>query len=174
MNNDLSPLAGNSSGYVPANGPLPAKVPVTALVDLNEVVQYELITRRQQIQALQAIIRFDALPHINNTRPVAAHMFHHIFNSIIQHPPAGTKLFIYIKCEKDRNEVMDLTLADGFQQYEISVFTNINANESWQQQQQAARANIKQGIESSKGSFESFAIEKTGCLYKLVLPGKFI
>jgi hypothetical protein len=174
MKNDLSPLAGNSSGYGPANMPLPADVPVAALVDLNEVVQYELIARRQQVQALQAIIRFDALPHITGTRPVAAQVFHHIFNSIIQHPPAGTKLFIYIKCEKERSEVMDLSLPEGWQPYEISVFTNINANESWQQQQQAARANIKQGIESSKGTFENFAIDKTGCLYKLVLPGKFI
>lgn len=174
MNYTLSPLAGHSSGYVPAGVPLPADVPPAALVDLNEVMQYELVARREKVQALQAIIRFDALPHISCTRPLIAEVFHHLLNSITEHPPAGTKLFIYIRCEKEMSEIMDLTLPEGFQRYEISVFTNINANESWQQQQQAALTDIKQKIESINGTFESFAIDKTGCLYKLVLPAKFL
>ena len=174
MNNILSPLAGNSPGYVPANVPLPADVPAVTLVDLNEVVTAELTAYRETVQALQAIIRFDPLPHTNCTQPLTAQVFHHILHSIIQHPPEGTKLFIYIKCEKERSEIMDLSLTNGFQRYEISVFTNINANESWQQQQQATTTDIRQSIESSNGTFESFAIDKTGCLYKLVLPAKFL
>ena len=174
MNYTLSPLAGHSSGYVPAGVPLPADVHPAALVDLNEVMQYELAARREKIQALQAIIRFDALPQINCSRPLVAQVFHHLLNSIIEHPPAGTKLFIYIRCEKETNEIMDLNLTEGFHRYEISVFTNINANASWQQQQQAILTHIRQSIESIQGAFESFAIDKTGCLYKLVLPAKFL
>ena len=173
MNNALSSLSGGSPGYLPDNVPPAAEVSGTGLTDINEVVQYELISRQQQVQALQAIIRFDALPLVNTTRPVIAQMFHFIFDSIFQHPPSGTKLFVYIKCEKERTEVMDLSLPEGFQPYEISVFTNIIANENWQQQQQAAITGIRQGAESIKGTFENFAIDKTGCLYKLVLPGKF-
>jgi hypothetical protein len=174
MNDALSSLAGDSPGYVPANVPPAAGSSVTELTDLNEVIQYELIARRQQIQALQAIIRFDTLPIVNTLRPVMAQMFHLLFDSILQYPPSGTKLLIYIKCEKERSEIMDLSLPEGFQPFEISVFTNINANENWQQQQQAAISGIKQSAESIKGTFESFAIDKTGCLYKLVLPGKLI
>lgn len=174
MNYTLSPLAGHSAGYVPAQVPLPGDVTPATLVNLNEVIQYELVARREKIQALQAIIRFDALPHINSTRPLATQVFHHILNSIIQHPPEGTKLFIYIRCEKEMSEIMDLSLPEGFQQHEISVFTNINANESWQQQQQAVLTDIRQSIESIQGTFESYAIDKTGCLYKLVLPAKFL
>jgi hypothetical protein len=174
MNKVLSSLSGDSAGYLPGNVPPAADVSGNVLTNINEVVQYELIARLQQIQALQAIIRFDALPLVNTSRPVVAQIFHFIFDSIFQHPPAGTKLFIYIKCEKERTEVMDLSLPVGFQPYEISVFTNIIANENWQQQQQAAITGIKQGIESIKGTFENFAIDKTGRLYKLVLPGKLI
>jgi signal transduction histidine kinase len=174
MNYTLSPLAGHSSGYVPAGAPLPADVPPAILVDLNEVMQYELAVRREKIQALQAIIRFDALPQINGSRLLIAQVFHHILNSIIEHPPAGTKLFIYIRCEKEASEIIDLALAEGFQRYEMCVFTNINANESWQQQHQAILTDIRQSIESIQGTFESFAINKTGCLYKMMLPAKFL
>ncbi len=170
MNNVLSSLAGEGAPYTPAH----AQPTSEQLVNLDEVLRNELAARQQQVNALQAIIRFDALPHVQSSQPNMARMLNHIFSSILAYPPAGTKLFIYIKCEKERTEVMDLSLAEGFQRYDVSVFTNIVANESWQHQQQPHVAELKQLVESAKGTFSFFAIEKTGCLYQLVLPGKFI
>ena len=157
MNNALSSLTGDSAKYSPAS----VQPFLNQLTNFNDVVQYELITRQQQIHALQAIIRFDALPHVKGDKAVMANIIHYIFNSILSNPPAGTKLLIYIKCEKERTEVMDLSVTDDFQNFDISVFTNIIANESWQLQQQPQMAALKQMVESVHGTFNSFAIEKT-------------
>jgi len=174
MNNALSSLAGDQANLRPVNAQPAPDTPGVTLVNLNEVVQYHLLSRRQQIEALQAIIRLDVLPHISTGGQELSRMMSHIFNSILDHPPAGTKLFIYIKCEKEATEVMDLSLPEGFQQHLISVFTNIVADDAWQQLQQPVLDEMQRLAQSANGTFISFNIVKTGCLYQLVLPGKLI
>ncbi len=172
MNNTLSSLAGEGANYFPASGQPPIGPADTPLVQMNEVVQHHLLSRRPQIEAMQVIIRYDALPQVAGSRQDVAALLSHVFNSILDNPPAGTKLFIYIRCEIDKSEIMDLTLPDGFQQYQISVYTNIVADESWQLQQQPVLAEMKALAERLKGTFDHYSIVKTGCLYQLVLPGK--
>ena len=174
MSNALSSLAGEDANYFPANAqsaPVPAD---TTLVNMNEVVQHHLLIRRTQLDALQAIIRFDAMPHIGGSREELSALVSHIFNSILESPPAGTKLFIYIRCEKDKSEVMDLTLPEGFQRYNISVYTNIVADEAWQLMQQPILADMQTRTARLNGTFDHYSITKTGCLYQLVLPGKLL
>ena len=65
MNNTPITLTGEDANYFPANGQ-PALGPAdTALVNMNEVVQHHLLSRRTQLEALQVIIRFDALRDSN-------------------------------------------------------------------------------------------------------------
>ncbi|MGV3657964.1 MAG: hypothetical protein ACO1NX_08415 [Chitinophagaceae bacterium] len=172
MNNTLSTLAGENANRFPASGQ-PATGPAdTPLVDMNEVVQYHLLSRRSLVEAMKVIIRYDALPQIAGSRQDVAALLSHVFNSILDNPPAGTKLFIYIRCEIDKSEIMDLSLPDGFQQYHVSVYTNIVADESWQLQQQPVLDEMKVLTQRLKGSFDHYSITKTGCLYQLMLPGK--
>ena len=174
MNNTLLALAGEDANYLPASGqpvPGPDDAP---LVNLNEVVQYHLLSRRQQVEALQAIIRFDTLPHVAAFRQDLSMLVSHLFNSILDNPPVGNKLFIYIRCEKEKSEVMDLTLPEGFQRYEISVYTSILADERWQQQQQPVLTDMQTLAARTGGAFTHYSIAKTGCLYHLVLPGKLL
>ena len=174
MNNALSSLPGDNANYFPGNAqPHPGDA-ACALVSMNEVVQYHLISRRQQIEAMQAIIRFDALPHVTAGREVISKMISLIFNSILDYPPAGTKLLIYIKCEPEKSEVMDLSLPEGFQQFVISVYTNIITDEAWQQEQQQPLAELQALVEGAAGSCSHYHIAKTGCLYNLLLPGKLL
>lgn len=174
MNNALSSLPGDNANYFPGNAqPHPGDA-ACALVNMNEVVQYHLISRRQQIEALQAIIRFDALPQVSASREAISKMVNLIFNSILDFPPAGTKLLIYIKCEPENPEIMDLSLPEGFQQYAISVYTNIITDEAWQQAQQQPLTEMQTLAEGAAGTFSSYNIAKTGCLYSLLLPGKLL
>ena len=174
MNNTPISLAGEDANYFPANGQ-PALGPADAtLVNMNEVVQHHLLSRRTQLEAMQVIIRFDALPHISGSREDASALLSHVFNSILESPPVGIKLFIYIRCEKDKSEVMDLSLPEGFQQYNISVYTNIVADETWQLVQQPVLADMQHRATRLNGSFAHYSITKTGCLYQLVLPGKLL
>ena len=169
MNDALFSLAGGPSGKVPAGNPLSADA---ALVNLGEVMQYELLVRQPLMQQLQAIVRFDALPQVAGTQPQMARLFQLMLDSIVHHPPAGTKLLLYLKCERVATDILDLSLPEGFQQFGLSVFTNIIANEAWQLQQQAALAEMENLVLQAKGSFSFSAIVKTGCLYQVQLPGK--
>lgn len=167
-------LTGEDANYTPVNG-LPAQGPAdTALVNMNEVVQHHLLSRRTQLEAMQVIIRFDALPHVSGSREDVSALFSHVFNSILESPPTGTKLFIYIRCEKEKSEVMDLTLPEGFQQHCILVYTNIVADKTWQLAQQPVLADMQYRTARLNGSFEHYSITKTGCLFQWVLPGKLL
>ena len=174
MTNTPKTLTGEEANFFPVNGQ-PAPGPVdTTLVNMNEVVQHHLLSRRTQLEAMQVIIRFDALPHISGSREDVSALLSHVFNSILESPPGGTKLFIYIRCEKDKSEVMDLSLPEGFQQYCILVYTNIVADEAWQLVQQPVLTDMQQRTTCLNGSFTHYSITKTGCLYQLVLPGKLL
>jgi len=174
MSNTPLSLTGEGAHFFSANGqPATAPADVT-LVNLNEVVQHHLLSRRTQLEALQVIIRFDALPHISGSREDASALLSHIFNSILESPPDGTKLFIYIRCEKEKSEIMDLTLPEGFQRFDIAVYTNIVADATWQLVQQPVLTDMQQRAARLQGNFEHYSITKTGCLYHLLLPGKLL
>ncbi len=171
MNNSLSPLAGNGNYSAGNVQPVPAGAAVE-LVNLNEIVQNNLIARRHKIEDLQAIIRYDVLPLVNGDALRFSKMFTLILNSILDHPPAGTKLFIYIKCEKDKSEILDLSLPEDFQHFAVSVYTNITTDASWQQLQQQHVEDINSMVQAVNGSFSHHSIVNTGCLYQMKLPGK--
>lgn len=174
MTNTPITLTGEEANYFPVNGQLASGPADAALVNMSEVVQHHLLSRRTQLEAMQVIIRFDALPHISGNREDVSALLSHIFNSILESPPAGTKLFIYIRCEKDKSEVMDLSLPEGFQQYCILVYTNIVADEAWQLAQLPVLTDMQQRATRLNGTFAYYSITKTGCLYQLVLPGKLL
>jgi hypothetical protein len=172
MDNLLSSLTGNNKEYSAGNiQPEPNGAPEKE-VNLNEVVHNNLVARRQKIEDLQAIIRYDALPVIKGDALMVSKTFSMILNSILDHPPAGTKLFIYIKCEKEKSEIMDLSLGKDFQYFALSIFTNITTDAHWHQAQQQHVEDIKTAIHQLFGSFNCHAITNTGCLYHMVLPGK--
>lgn len=169
MKDALSSLAGDNSIYRPASA---QPAPAPPLADMNEAVQQYLHSRQGQAGAAQAIIRLDALPLLLGHRQDVYQLVCHLFNSILAHPPAGTRLLLYVKCEIEKSEIMDLSLPAGLQPFVISVYTNIVADEAWQQQQQPALARLHTLAAHLQGSFTSYRIANTGCLYRLVLPGK--
>lgn len=171
MNDAFLSRAGGTFGNKPAGDSLSAD---ETLVNLNDMLQYELQVQQPRIQQLQAIVRFDTLPQVTGAQPSMARLFQLMLDSIIQYPPAGTKLLVYLKCERDTSEIMDLSLPVGYQQFGISVFTNIIAHQDWQLQQQAAITEMESLVQSAKGKFTFSPIIKTGCLYHLQLPGKSV
>jgi light-regulated signal transduction histidine kinase (bacteriophytochrome) len=171
MDNSMASSTGNNVGY--SGAPATHVLPVTeenGLVNLNHVIQQLLQALAKEVKALQAIIRFDLLPFVKGNGTELYEVFENLFTSIINHPPAGNKLFIYIRCEKARSETMDLRLPEGFCLYTICVYTNIKVDEAWLHQHQQVRA--RKLIQQMMGNLITHPITNTGCLYELELPGK--
>src|SRR3712207_4744267 len=105
MDNILSSPTGNNKEQAVVNV---TSLPVDniAFIDLNGVVQNNLAERKDKIKETQAIIRYDVLPQVRGDASGIIRMFQFIFNSILEYPPAGTKLFIYIRCERHATDVM--------------------------------------------------------------------
>lgn len=172
MDNSMASFTGNNVGY--SGAPAPHVLPLTdesSLVNLNLVVQ-NLLQAMQQVKELQAIIRFDLLPQVIGNDTELHEVFENLFTSIINHPPAGNKLFIYIRCEKAKSETMDLRLPEGFCLYTIGIYTNIKADERWLQLHQQQQERSKGIIQQMMGTLITHPITNTGCLYELELPGK--
>ncbi|HVG42104.1 MAG TPA: hypothetical protein VM888_10885 [Chitinophagaceae bacterium] len=142
------------------------------IVDLNEVVKDCLSAVENELQRINAIVRYDALPLISGNKKKLLALFSNLFHSIIKHPPKATKLFIYVRSQRSSSDIMDLSLPDGYQNFTISVHTNILCNEAWQKVYEKALLENSSLLHSIGGFFTFNSIVNTGCLYTLQLPGK--
>lgn len=170
MNNVLSPMAGSvSSSPAGAQSSSPEPLP-PGLADLNEIIHNNLVAARQKVDELRAIVRSDALPLVKGDASRLSRLFGGMINSILDHPPTGTKLFIYIRCEKDRGNVP--ANEEGLQPYSICIFTNIKTGADWMQLHAPRIQEAAAYMNTISGSLACHAINCTGCLYTVTLPGK--
>jgi hypothetical protein len=144
------------------------------MVDLNEVTKECVGAFEKELQALKAILRYDVLPYIKGSKEKMRVVFSNLLSSIIQHPPALTKLLVYLRCQKGVSETIDLTLPEGFTDYTISVYTNIFADSQWRQKNEHLINECAAALKSVGGQLECHTIVNTGCLYAMQIPGKQI
>lgn len=147
---------------------LPAADETVALDDiLKQVFKEEKIG----LQHLQAIVRCDALPQVAGSASQLTSLIRCIIKMILNHPPDGTKLFLYVKCSKARVEDEQVK-ALGFSTYEINFHTNIRGDEHWQRQYAGELAACHDICQGFAGSLVVHPITNTGCLFTVTLPGK--
>lgn len=151
--------------------PLPAAQEKTT-ANLNDVMQQVMHAMHTTSRQSKPIIRFEPLPEVPGSPQKFANLFQLLFQSIVSNGSAISKPFIYVKCEQQQSEEMDLRLPVNGLQHLISVYTNIAANELWLEQHCAAIENMKMILNELQGSLNCSAIENTGCLYLVTLPGK--
>lgn len=142
-------------------------------VNLNEVVRDIIEKMKHGTVQSRAIIRYDELPVVTGSPEKLSELFGILFHSIIAQGIA-TKPFIYIKCARQQDEVMDLSIPANSGMYSLAVYTNIVANHIWLEQHKADIEIMKEILKNQHGNLHCSTIESTGCLYLITLPGKLL
>ena len=174
MNSHIFATSGN-----PANGQQvnltsepTARVPISG-VDLNSVINQVFEKKKHVLQEQMAIVRCDVLPSVKGDTEKLYRLIDHLLNMIVNHPPAGTQLFIYVKCEPSRSEIIDLGISDDVKLFDISFHTNIHNGQDWYCLYNPVLQECALICKQHNGSFEANPISKSGCIFTLTIPGKF-
>lgn len=143
-----------------------------ALLSLNEVLQESLKKAQAQVDRAQLIVRCESLPWVLAERSEMIRLFDDLISMILNQPPNTTRLFLYVDCEEDNNEIIDLTVKSGFKNYLIKFHTNITTHEHWKLVNNQTLSNCKQILSRLGGNLVVHDVSSTGCLFSLTLPGK--
>ena len=142
------------------------------LTDLNRLVQQVFEEHQPRVSQLQTIVRCDTLPLVQGGVQCLLPLFRNAVGLALAHPPRNSKLFIYIKCERKATDVIDLSMPDGFIQYEIRFYTNSNNSPDREKVNIDTLALCEQLSSECQGVLEFPAVRNAGYLFTLNLPGK--
>lgn len=143
-------------------------------VNLNQIFQSVMKKHIPEEKRTLSIVRSDKLPFVCGKEEHLTRMFDALIVMIISHPPAASKLFLYIKCEiqtKDP-EIIDLRLVQDYQMYTLYFHTNITTDAQWKLIHKDKLSECAVLAERNKGCFSFYSIANTGCIFSLSLPGK--
>jgi len=142
------------------------------LLSLNEVLQESLKKAQLQVDKAQLIIRCETLPQIEAGYDDLVNFFENLLSTILNQPPNTTRLFLYIDCEEDNSDVIDMTIKEGFKRFIIKFHTNITTHEHWKLVNRETLINCGQILSRHNGNLAVNDIGSTGCLFSVLLPGK--
>ncbi len=165
IKNDTDP--NNSNQYLQTD-----KFGIDGWVDLNKLTQRIFELNKARLDKLQAIIRCDNLPSVEGDETHWFDLFQNLIVIIIEHPPQGSKLFIYIKCGKVKDDVTDLTVTNNVQRFEICFYTNNSDNEPDSETNIAQLKRCADICIENKSSLVYHELKNAGCLFTLNLWGK--
>lgn len=138
-------------------------------VNLNETMQQSL-QHYQKGRNSNIVIRCESLPVIEGDGRNMAKAFDDIIRIIVNHPPAGSKLFLHIDCEEERIENDDPELAKKV--FTIHFHTNCQADGSWKIAHGKTIENCSTLLAQYGASFTMNNIKASGCLFSISLLGK--
>jgi hypothetical protein len=142
------------------------------LVDLNRLVQQVFEEHQQHVAQMQTIVRCDALPLVQGKVQPLLVLFRSLVGLILDNPPAKSKLFIYVKCERIDTDIIDMTLPEGFGPFLVSFYTNCNRSPEWEKENNNTLVLCQQLGAEVKGTLTFPSAQSAGCLFALNLPGK--
>jgi len=141
------------------------------LLSLNDILKESLKKAQAQAENVQLIVRCELLPLIKAGQEDMTRLFDYLLSTILNHA-GNSRLFLHVDCDKDSDELMDLTLEKGFQRYTIKFYTNITTHDNWKLINNQALINCGQILSRHNGFFFVNDIRSTGCLFSISLPGK--
>jgi hypothetical protein len=142
------------------------------LINLNQVFQTSLELYKETINKSAPVIRCDTLPFVYGDSVQMLKLFNLLFKMVLLNLPATTNLFIYIKCELEKEDVIDMTMKNGINKFNISLFSNTIHIKEWLNNFQQELAELKKICFNFSGSFKEHSSSQTGCLFTICLPGK--
>jgi len=145
---------------------------ISGLLSLNEVVQASLRKAQAQVDKVKPIVRCETLPLIVAHYDEMVKLFDELLGMILNHPPEGTRLFLYIYCEEDTSDIIDMTLEAGLSRYCIKFHTNVATHQNWKLVNSQGLTNCGQILSKHNGNLAVNDISSAGCLFSVLLPGK--
>ena len=142
------------------------------LLSLNDALQESLKKGQAQVDKAQLIVRCEVLPRIKAGHDEMVKLFDDLLGMILKHSPNTSRLFLYIDCEEDNNDVIDMTLEEGLKRYVIKFYTNITTHSNWKLVNSEVLINCRQTLSRHNGNLAANDISGTGCLFSVLLPGK--
>jgi hypothetical protein len=142
------------------------------LFSLNEILQESLKKAQAQVDKAQLIVRCESLPVVQADHSEIVKLFDDLIAMILNQPPNTTRLFLYIDCDEDNNDIIDMTLHPGFKKHLIKFHTNITTHEHWKILNNDTLINCKQILSRHNGNLMVHDVSSTGCLFAVSLPGK--
>jgi light-regulated signal transduction histidine kinase (bacteriophytochrome) len=139
-------------------------------LDLNKLVSEALQQLQASIQRSNVIVRCEQLPVTEGNEAALLRLFHDLIQLIIQHPPVGSKLFLYIDCATSQGDDLIQTTDNRF--YTIKFHTNIATSDEWRVSHQDVLSKCQQVLTEHHGEFAFRTTNSSGCLFSITLPGK--
>ena len=142
------------------------------LLALNDILKQSLKKAQAQVDRVQLIVRCEILPLVKAGHEELSKLFDDLLGTILNHPPNGSRLFLYIDCEEDNTDTIDMTLKEEFKRYSIKFHTNITTHDNWKLINSQALINCRHTLSRHNGSLLVNDSSSTGCLFSVSLPGK--
>lgn len=143
------------------------------LLALNNVLQESLKKAQGQVDKAQLIVRCENLPSIKADQTDMIKLFDHLLNMILNPSLKSSKQFLYVDCEEDASDAIDMTRLEGFKRYTVKFYTNVSTHNNWKLLNGQALINCRQILSKYNGNLVVNEISSSGCLFSVSLPGKF-
>lgn len=161
------------SKYSPGELNTLRSIPVPNFLSLNEVFR-ESLRKAQETRNLQVVVRCEPLPQVQVNAGELMPVIDDLLRMILSYPPTASKLFLYVDCEEDAADIIDMHVPEGLKRYNIKFFTNISTGAEWELANGQTLANCRQVLSRCQGSLAVNDVSSTGCLFSIVLPGKIV
>jgi hypothetical protein len=155
----MEPVAPRDGSPVPA-GRMP--------VSLNEVWRQSLKKNEVLLRNASVTVRCELLPQVEGDPRQFQTLFDRLVSLILNHPPVGSRLFLYVDCQE---EILEKDGAE-LKKWTLRFSTNIPASEEWRQAHQPVLQECEQIVARHNGEFTVNRIQNTGCLFVMNLYGK--
>ena len=154
---------------LPGNGSEPAYPPGQyEPVSLNELLRGSLSKWSDLYEPAQVILRCERLPLAAGARADLARLIDGLLYLILATPSMGSRRFLHIDCEQPA--VVAMKKPDTL--HLIRFHTNIVTGENWREQNAALLAECREIALRCDGDLTVHAVQNTGSLFSLLLPGK--
>jgi len=141
-------------------------------ISLNEVLQESLKKAQVQVDKVKLIVRCEPLPATKADHDELVKLFDGLLGMILNSGLENSRLFLYIDCEEDTSDIVDMTIDANVKWYLIKFHTNVIAHDNWKLVNSQALISCRQILSRHNGNLAVNDISSSGCLFSVWLPGK--
>lgn len=144
----------------------------TELVSLNRVLEHGLLPYGPALKAGSLVARSEPLPSVRGSHTGLTYLFQQLFSLLLRPGADKSPQYLHVDCVEKKSEVLDLTLENGFQYFEIQFKTNRKLSRKAAEAEYEILNTCQEFLKASHGTLQIFCVEGEGCLFSILLQGK--